>query len=281
MAEQKIHFVTGKGGVGKTAVATALAESFAREGLKTLLVDLGSDEGGGSFEPQLLKPNLYKASWGGEECLRDYLKYLIKSESLIRLFWETPVTKSLVNAAPGLSELSILGKITSGIRHHGPPLSFDILVIDAYSTGHFKSLLMAPEGLRSTIQSGPIFEQGRTIKETLLNPKVTSFHIISLSDEYAIQESLDLQDFLSHYGSQKIQIWLNKFLSIDSTLDLSSNGNLASQAPEFANYLQNISAKQLHANQELKNKKNLPWVFESEFIKIVEGLSTSLAGVVK
>ena len=41
--DQKILIVTGKGGVGKSVVAAALAFKKAQEGFKTLLVELGDE----------------------------------------------------------------------------------------------------------------------------------------------------------------------------------------------------------------------------------------------
>ncbi len=39
--KMEIHFFTGKGGVGKSAVAAAQAVALTRKGKKTLLVELG------------------------------------------------------------------------------------------------------------------------------------------------------------------------------------------------------------------------------------------------
>jgi anion-transporting ArsA/GET3 family ATPase len=50
---QEIHFVTGKGGVGKSIVALALAYKKASQGQRTLLVELGDE----SFYKDLLDLN--------------------------------------------------------------------------------------------------------------------------------------------------------------------------------------------------------------------------------
>ncbi len=276
----KIHFVTGKGGVGKSTFAKALAAAEARLGKKTLYAELASVSTLES-ESKEIKPNLSKAQWSGEGCLRAYLKHLIKSEALLKLFWDTPVTKSLVHAAPGLSELSILGKATSGIRHHGPAFDYEVIVIDAYATGHFRSLLLAPDGLRATIRSGPIYEQARTIKEVLLRPEVTSFHIISLAEEYSLQEAQELEIFLKNYGVQNITHWLNKFITMDSTAEPSLQRDILKKAPCFANYLQSILERQKSAQALLPQASTqlLSWVLEVEEEKVVEQLSMEIQKV--
>ena len=61
--------------------------------------------------------------------------------------------RSFVRAAPGLKELAILGKLTSGIRKWGPKFEYENVVVDAYSSGHFLALLNAPKGLGELIEN--------------------------------------------------------------------------------------------------------------------------------
>jgi anion-transporting ArsA/GET3 family ATPase len=76
--KQEIHFVTGKGGVGKSVVAAALALKKSQEGKKVLLVELGDqsffqdffDLNSVGFQPMQIRPNLSLALWTGEACLQ-------------------------------------------------------------------------------------------------------------------------------------------------------------------------------------------------------------------
>src|SRR6478609_844435 len=100
--KQEIHFVTGKGGVGKSVVAAALALKLSRQGKKVLLVELGDQSffkdffelADVTFHPQLIKPNLSLALWTGESCLREYAQYLVKVESLAKLFFDNAVMRA-------------------------------------------------------------------------------------------------------------------------------------------------------------------------------------------
>ncbi|MEI7973142.1 MAG: ArsA-related P-loop ATPase, partial [Bdellovibrio sp.] len=125
----EIHFVTGKGGVGKTTVAGLLGLGFAAQGKATLVAELGEssalqilwDLPEISYSPRRIQRGLNLSRWSGSECLREYLQHLIKLESLTSLFFDNKVTRSLVNVAPALHELAILGKATSGPpRNVGP-----------------------------------------------------------------------------------------------------------------------------------------------------------------
>ena len=77
------------------------------------------------MHPNRFATNLFVARWAGEDCLKEYLLHLLKLESIVQLFFENRVMKSLIQAAPGLRELALVGKITSGIRGVGPALPFD------------------------------------------------------------------------------------------------------------------------------------------------------------
>jgi anion-transporting ArsA/GET3 family ATPase len=141
-------FVSGKGGVGKSLVAAALASGAAEVGRKTLLVETGDRSYYRDFlglsrvdhEPRPSGLGFDVALWSGESCLREYVLHLLKLERLYKIFFENKVMRALVNVAPGLGEIAILGKITSGVRKVGPPLNYDTIVVDMPATGHALAL---------------------------------------------------------------------------------------------------------------------------------------------
>ena len=92
---KSIVFVTGKGGVGKSAVASSLALSQAKKGRKVLLLELGNKSflkdflaisQPISYEPIVVNPpNLSLALLDGESCLREYFHYVLKVEAISKL----------------------------------------------------------------------------------------------------------------------------------------------------------------------------------------------------
>ncbi|MGZ3746497.1 MAG: ArsA-related P-loop ATPase [Pseudobdellovibrionaceae bacterium] len=216
----EIIFVTGKGGVGKSTVAAALALKKAQAGQRTLLVEIGDQSfykdyfqlPSVGFEPVKVKENFSLALWTGQNCLREYIIHLIKVETLYRLFFENAVMKAFINVAPALPELAIMGKATSGPRHHGPPLPYECIILDCYATGHFMALMGAAEGMSMAVKFGPMGEQSRNIDKVLRDPNICKYYLVCLPEELPVRESEELYEQLKkHYGI-RAKVVLNKFL---------------------------------------------------------------------
>lgn len=215
---QEIHFVTGKGGVGKSMIAAGLAVAKAKTGAKTLLVELGDlsyfshffQVGSVGYEPTKLADNLSLALWNGHGCLKEYIRHLVKIEALFRLFYDNRVSLSLINVAPALKELAILGKITSDVRHHGPPVNFDVIVVDAFSTGHFLSLMRGPRGMAEAIPFGPMGEQSRQIDKVLLDQKICKYHAVCTPEDLPVRETVELCHQLRQQFTIETEIILNR-----------------------------------------------------------------------
>lgn len=218
---QKIILVSGKGGVGKTAVAAALALAQAKAGKKVLLAELGERSflrhvfpGSGSFKPFTVTAGLDVVRWDADSCLREYLLHYLKVERLVDLFFANRVTQALVGAAPGLQELALVGKITSGPRGIGPDLPYDVIVVDAYATGHFKALFMAPVGMGEAIRFGPMGEQSRSIVKVLKNPANTTVVLVTLPEELPVNECGELHGFLREKFEIGAKVIVNRNLPL-------------------------------------------------------------------
>ncbi len=215
---KKAHFVTGKGGVGKSLVSASLATHFSLQKQHVLLAELNEYSffkdflqlNQISYKPSEWKNNLDICQWSPQDCLKEYALHLLKIESLYKLFFENPVSKSLIQVAPGLQELALLGKVTSSPRKHGPAMNYDTIVIDSFATGHFLSLLRAPSAMAEAIQFGPMGEQSRGIDSWIRNTDFTEIHIVSLAEELPMTESLELFLQLESEFNIRPKFYLNK-----------------------------------------------------------------------
>lgn len=221
---KEIHFVTGKGGVGKSTAALLLALEHAEAGRKVLLAEIGDRSFFSHFlskpihyQPLEVSPRLEIAHWSSEECLKSYALSLLKVEALYRLFFENPVTRSLIQVAPSLAELAVTGQITSSPRNHGPHGSHEVLIVDAYASGHFLNLIQAPEAMGETIHLGPMGQQSREIHKVFQESGLCHLHIVTTPEELPISEAFELNESVKKKFHWPTEFILNRYL--DSKLD--------------------------------------------------------------
>lgn len=284
---KKAHLVTGKGGVGKSLFAAVLARHLSLkkspENQQILLAELNERSFYQDYlnlpeihyKPTPWKPNLDVAQWAPEECLKEYALHLLKIESLYKLFIENPVTKSLIQVAPGLHELALLGKLTSSPRRHGPPMDYDQVVVDSFSTGHFLTLLRAPSALNTAIPFGPMGEQSKSIDTYIRNNEFTHVHLVCLAEELPITESIELYNQLKAEFGITSHFYLNKISGLSSQ-------DLSELDGEVRTSLQRVLDSEKWAREKL-NAAGIPFL-ELSLVPsqnadiLIETLADELAG---
>jgi len=287
---QKIIMVTGKGGVGKSTVAAAIAQKQAKAGFRTLLVELGEQSyfqyvygQPVGYEPKSFAPNFSICMWSGEACLRDYVYYFVKVRKIVDLFFDNRVMRTFIRAAPALKELAVLGKITSGIRHWGPNLDYDVLVVDAFATGHFLALLRAPIGMGELIESGPMGEQSRSIDKVLRDPKLCEYTVVTLPEELPTTETEELVVELKGLMGQESKVYCNRvYASPLSAQDLEKiqETDPAQKKNEFIDFLKNLIMRQSTQLEKLKanvpQTKILPLILSSSGRDVIDKIEAAL-----
>jgi arsenite-transporting ATPase len=145
----RIILFTGKGGVGKTTVASATALGIAASGTKTLimstdpahsLADAFDTELGP--EPREVAPNLWAEQIDAQRRLEENWRE-IQEHAIAVLNWAglAEVEAEELSVIPGLDELFSLADVK---RHHDES-PFDALVVDCAPTGETLRLLSLPD----------------------------------------------------------------------------------------------------------------------------------------
>ena len=199
-----LYLISGKGGVGKTHLSTALSYQLSQKGRKVLLVEFShlslyseffSRPVG--FKGVQINEGLFVASWTGLDCLSEYVASIAHSQRASDIFLKLPVLKNLIESAPGLREVAVLGKLTSDYRKAIKlKTEYDDIIFDAPSTGHFMSLLQVPFGLTKTVGAGPMQTQCNSIIECLNTSNEVKFVVVKDTSGFSQQEGEELHKFL-------------------------------------------------------------------------------------
>jgi len=108
--DRRLHFVVGKGGVGKTTVAAALARLLTRRGRRTLAVEVDDERrlssllgaSGTTGTPTPVAPGLAVVAVEGRAALEEYLGLIIPVKRLLSTIFSSRIYQYFVAAAPGL-----------------------------------------------------------------------------------------------------------------------------------------------------------------------------------
>jgi anion-transporting ArsA/GET3 family ATPase len=198
--DRRLHFVVGKGGVGKTTVAAGLALMLARQGKRTLAIEmdvggrlptvLGGD--GVAPTPVELSRGLYVQSLDGRTALEEYLGLVVPVKRLLSTVFSSRIYQYFVAAAPGLKELMTVGKIWyEATRDDNGRPAWDAIVVDAPATGHSVQYLRMPQAARDTFGAGLVQREAARVVDLLQDAETTAVHLVTLAEEMPVAETLE------------------------------------------------------------------------------------------
>jgi len=215
----QLTFVTGKGGAGKSTVAAALAIATTDSGLRTLLVELAGanraarlfGRGGEALEEVELQPGLFAISVDPQLAMGEYLR--IRMGAAGRALGSTKLFRTLSTTTPGMREMQTMAKIwelAHPQRPAGGGLAYDVVIVDAPSTGHAIGLLRTPRTFAKLARVGPVADGARMIATMVADPAFTGFVAVTTAEEMAVNETLFLRDALAADGLRLSKIVLNR-----------------------------------------------------------------------
>jgi anion-transporting ArsA/GET3 family ATPase len=203
----RVVIVAGKGGVGKTTVAAALALAAAREGMRPLIVELegksglasmfgrepldyeevvlasADDTGGGEVRARTLTPDDALIEYLDDAGLGRLSKRLVSSG----------VVDMVSTAVPGLRDIVVLGKVKQIEQRmaNSDPEAPDLIVIDAPAAGHAITFLRSARGLVDAVRVGPIRSQATDVQAMLSDGARTQVVLVTLPEETPVNELVE------------------------------------------------------------------------------------------
>jgi len=212
-------WVTGKGGVGKTTTAAALAEVAARHGRRTLVCEMDAkgalanafDVGTLTFEPTEVAPGLHAMAMNTEDALREYMRLFVPIPFIGRI---GPLAKTfdfVADAAPGVKEILSVGKLCYEVKER----TYDLIVVDAEASGHIVSQIGAPKVIADLVQVGLVRDQTEWMLDILNDPLRTGVAVVTTPEEMPVTETIELLDRLTaETGAHVSAVIANRVLPV-------------------------------------------------------------------
>jgi anion-transporting ArsA/GET3 family ATPase len=169
--EPQLVLVSGKGGVGKSAVAAARALTAARAGKRAL-----------SFEPVEVEPGLHASMIDLGEAMAEYLRLQLGVPTP-RIGLIAKAFEVLANTAPGIREIITIGKAI----HESQRERWDLVVLDAPPTGQLASFVRAPRTVSELVPTGRVRQQSAWMESVLA--EATELVLVTLLEELPVVET--------------------------------------------------------------------------------------------
>ena len=209
--DARLHWVSGKGGTGKSTVAAALALALARDGGTVLLVEVEGRQGIAQLFDRSPLPHseerIAVTEGGGEvralaidveTALLEYLDMFYNLGFAGRAMRRVGAVEFATTLAPGLRDVLLTGKVKECVvrTERDGRRTYDAVVVDAPPTGRIVNFLDVTRAMADLAGGGPIRSQSEGVI-ALLHSEDSIVHLVTLLEELPVQETLDAVDELS------------------------------------------------------------------------------------
>ncbi|MEH3138057.1 MAG: ArsA family ATPase [Mycolicibacterium neoaurum] len=249
LTKARLHFVTGKGGTGKSTIAAALALTLAAGGRKVLLVEVEGRQGIAQlFDVPPLpyeEVKIATAEGGGqvnalaidtEAAFLEYLDMFYNLGIAGRAMRRIGAVEFATTIAPGLRDVLLTGKIKELVVRSDNPAktaksgqsAYDAIVVDAPPTGRISRFLDVTKAVSELAKGGPVHSQAEGVVK-ILHSELTAIHLVTLLEALPVQETIEaiaeLRDLELPIGSVIVNRNIPSYLAHDD-LSRAAQGDL-------------------------------------------------------
>jgi arsenite/tail-anchored protein-transporting ATPase len=270
LPDRHVLFFGGKGGVGKTTCASALALAASKRGRRVLLVSTDPAHSTSDIfeqrinaEPTQLSSSLYVMEIDATQESRRYVETV--KEQIRRLFGHSILKEAnrqidLAATMPGAEEVALFDRMGTLIR--GEDERFDLIVFDTAPTGHTLRLIRMPELMEAWIralsrsrramlgvdqddQADPIMaslserlERLREMRARMVSGRTTGFVLVLVPERLPIEETARALAQLDDAGVKVGALIVNRVLPLTTR-----DPFLAARRAQEDVYLQEIASR--------------------------------------
>lgn len=238
LLEKRFIAITGKGGIGKSTVAVALARHAAAQGSHVCLVESSArdrlarlcgaevaDQGGNTRVE--VEKGLSCLNLDPQECIREYIVEYLGRRWLFDKVFNRGIVQALMKAMPGLAELVVLGRMYH-MCEVAKERRWDLVLFDAPAFGHFLSMVQAPELVRQSPLSGPAVDDIELVRAFLGDRKKSGTLVVTTPEDLPVDEALDfIPRLLTDTAPPLLGVVINRLPKALSPADLKAVSELA------------------------------------------------------
>jgi len=249
LLDRQVLFFGGKGGVGKTTCAAAMALAASRVGRRVLVVSTDPAHSTSDIFERPIGPEpieLQRGLWGLEiDAATESARYVGEVKERVRALFGHSILKEaykqidLAASMPGAEEVALFDRMGQLILGEDP--RFDLVIFDTAPTGHTLRLIRMPElmeawvraltrsrramlGLEGDDKEDPIlkslserFERLQALRARLVGGRTTAFVLVLIPERLPIEETARALTQLDDTGVRVGGLVVNRVLPATTT----------------------------------------------------------------
>jgi len=195
MLDRRLLFVSGKGGVGKSAVTASLAIVAARRGKRVLVIDMIESTGLAAhfgvaalgYDRRHVRPGVEAIAVARDRALDEYLRIQLRVPRAAPTRYLTRALNVLVETAPGVREIVSIGKPVYELWKG----DHDLIVVDSPPLGQLMSYLGAPQTISDLVPAGVVRNQAAQLAAALSDVTATGLLLVTTAEELPVAETTE------------------------------------------------------------------------------------------
>ena len=251
---KQIYFITGKGGVGKTTVASSFAINLSEY---RDVIYVSADDIDPALQTLLKKNGIVISIMKSVNSTKEYLAKRIKSDLIASFIIKAPIFKTIFDMVPGFGQLITVGHIVE-LAMSSPEKT---VIFDAPSSGHMLTMFESLSNFKKIFGSGMLVKDIDVITNFISSKDKTKVIIATLPTLMAVNEGIELKNELMNINPDQIEIILNNSIS-------KMNLNPEASIPKFIELKLEMEDKICNDHIGLLNKKlsHIPELHSNDII---------------